>query len=437
MGKKDEILETVEREGVKFIEMQFMDILGRMKSVSIPAKQLEKAIDDGVLFDGSSIAGYATIDESDMRAYPDLNAFYILPWCEKKTKTAGLICNIHDSAGKRFEGDPRYVLERAINDAEKMGFRSNTGPEFEFFLFRLNERGEITATPDDYGGYFDLTGEDRAEQVRKESALVLDDMGFNVEATHHEVAPGQHEIDLRYSDPLTSADRVMILEFAIKTVAMKHHLFASFMPKPISGVNGNGMHVHQSLEDLGGRNVFYDENSSDGLSQTARYYIGGLLEHARENCAILASWVNSYKRLVPGYEAPVYISWAHLNRSALIRVPAGRGKSTRVEIRNPDPAGNPYLQFAVLLASGIDGIKRKIEPPAPVEGNIFKRRKNGIENLPENLGHALSYLERSEFMRSVLGDHIIDHFLHVKQKEWNEYRAQVTDWEVKNFLSIL
>ncbi len=437
MTEKDDILEEVEREGIKFIEMQFMDILGRVKSVSIPAKQLEKAIDDGVLFDGSSIAGYATIDESDMRAYPDLNAFHIFPWSGERTKTAGLICNIHDSTGNRFDGDPRYVLERAMKDAEKMGFRFNTGPEFEFFLFRLNEKGEITARPDDYGGYFDLTAEDRAEQVRKESALILDGMGFNVETTHHEVAPGQHEIDLRYADAMTSADRVMILEFAIKTVAMKHRLFASFMPKPIYGVNGNGMHVHQSLEDFNGRNAFYDENALGGLSQTARYYIGGLLEHAQENCAILASWVNSYKRLIPGYEAPVYISWAHLNRSALIRVPAGRGQSTRLEVRNPDPAGNPYLQFAVLLASGLDGIKREIEPPASVEGNIFKRKDNGIETLPGNLGHALSYLEKSEFMRNVLGDHITDHFLHVKHKEWNEYRAQVTDWEVKTFLSIL
>ena len=437
MRGKDEVLEAVEREGVKFIEMQFMDILGRVKSVSIPTKQLEKAIDDGVLFDGSSIAGYATIDESDMRVYPDLNAFYIFPWSGERTKTAGLICNIHDSSGRRFEGDPRYVLERAMKEAEGMGFRFNTGPEFEFFLFRLNDKGEITVRPDDYGGYFDLTAEDRAEQVRKESALILDDMGFNVETTHHEVAPGQHEIDLRYADAMTSADRVMILEFAIKTVAMKHRLFASFMPKPIYDVNGNGMHVHQSLEDFGGRNAFYDENEPDGLSQIAKYYIGGLLDHAQENCAILASWVNSYKRLIPGYEAPVYISWAHLNRSALIRVPAGRGQSTRLEVRNPDPAGNPYLQFAVLLASGLDGIKREIGPPAPVEGNIFKRKDNGIETLPGNLGHALSYLEKSEFMRNVLGDHITDHFLHVKRKEWNEYRAQVTDWEVKTFLSIL
>ncbi len=262
-------------------------------------------------------------------------------------------------------------------------------------------------------------------------------MGFNVETTHHEVAPGQHEIDLRYADAMTSADRVMILEFAIKTVAMKHRLFASFMPKPIYGVNGNGMHVHQSLERMDGLNAFYDESAPDGISQIARYYIGGLLEHAQENCAILASWVNSYKRLIPGYEAPVYISWAHLNRSALIRVPAGRGQSTRLEVRNPDPAGNPYLQFAVLLAAGLDGIKREIEPPAPVEGNIFKKKDNGIETLPGNLGHALSYLEKSDFMREVLGDHITDHFLHVKKREWDEYRAQVTDWEVKTFLSIL
>ena len=439
---KDEILKIVEKKEIKFVQMQFMDILGIVKSVSLPVSQLEHAIDEGVLFDGSSILGYATIDESDMRAHPVLDTFQILPWSDSHLKTARMICNIYDSSGKRFAGDPRYVLERAIEKARKMGYVFNTGPEFEFFLFKFDENGNPTNIPTDSGRYFDLMPMDQSEKVRKELAIMLDSLGFDVEATHHEVAPGQHEIDLRYTDALTSADRILTLKHAVKNVAKMHGLHATFMPKPIYGENGNGMHIHMSLFTLDGENAFYDPNGDKELSDVARYFVGGVLHYAKETCAVLNSWVNSYKRLVPGYEAPVYISWAFRNRSALIRIPAGREKRTRAEVRNPDPAGNPYLQFAVLLHAGLKGIEDEIEPPKPVEKDLYHldqktREKMGIESLPESLGHALNIMEESEFMKEALGNHVFEHFLHIKRKEWAEYRAQVTEWELKNMLGVL
>lgn len=439
---KSEIIEIVEKEGVKFVQMQFMDILGIVKSVSLPVSQLEHAMDEGVLFDGSSILGYATIDESDMRAHPDVNTFQILPWSDGNLKTARMICDIYDSNGKRFPGDPRYVLQRALEKARKMGYLMNTGPEFEFFLFKTDEEGNPRNMPMDSGGYFDMLPMDKSERVRKEVALMLDNLGFGVEATHHEVAPGQHEIDLRYTDALSSADRILTLKHAVKNVAKMHGLHASFMPKPVYGENGNGMHIHQSLFTLDGKNAFYDPDDEKGLSDIARYYIGGLLRYAKENCAVLASWVNSYKRLVPGYEAPVYISWAFHNRSALIRIPAGRERRTRAEVRNPDPAGNPYLQFAVLLYAGLKGIEEEIEPPKPVEKDLFHmdkktREKTGIESLPESLGHALQVMENSDYMKEALGNHIFEHFLHIKKKEWEEYRSQVTPWELEKLLGVL
>ncbi|MGM0509530.1 MAG: glutamine synthetase family protein [Thermoplasmatota archaeon] len=436
--QKEEVLSIVAEENVKFVEMQFMDILGGVKSVSIPAHHLERAIDDGVLFDGSSIVGYATIEESDLRAYPDLDTFLIFPWIDEDIKTGRLICDIYYSNGERFEGDPRYILQRQLDKAEDMGYEFNVGPEYEFFLFKLDEEGKPTVTPDDEGGYFDLMPLDRADRVRKECNIYFEDMGFEVEASHHEVASGQHEIDLRYGPAQKIADQIMTLKHGIKTVAKLNDLHATFMPKPITGVNGTGMHVHQSLID-GEKNYFYDENDPDGLSDGARYYLGGLLKYAGEMCAVLDSWVNSYKRLIPGYEAPVYISWAHLNRSVLARVPSGRGKATRIEIRNPDPAGNPYLQFAVLLGAGLRGIENEITPPKEVEEDIFelseKERKDmGIGTLPANLGHAISKMEESEFVKDILGEHTFHHFLHKKRDEWNEYRQQVTDWEIEKYL---
>ncbi len=436
---KKKILETVKRENVKFVEMQFMDIFGGVKTVSIPASHLERAIDEGVLFDGSSIVGYATVEESDLRAHPDLNTFLIFPWTDDKIKTGRLICDIYESDGKRYNGDPRYILERWMNKAEDMGYTYNIGPEFEFFLFKLDENGIPTVIPDDSGGYFDLMPLDRAEKVRKECNLYFEDMGFKVETSHHEVASGQHEIDLRYCDAMTMADQILTLKHCIKTVAMLNGLHATFMPKPIAGVNGTGMHVHQSLFGHDGNNRFYDEDNDEGISDMMRYYLGGLMNYAGDMCGVLASTVNSYKRLIPGYEAPVYISWSHLNRSVLARIPDGRGKGTRIEIRNPDPAGNPYLQFAVLLGAGLKGIENNIEPPEQTTCDLFsltreERTKLGVNSLPANLGHALSVMEDSSFMKEILGEHTFKHYLHKKRDEWNEYRQQVTDWEIRKYL---
>ncbi|MFW5906963.1 MAG: type I glutamate--ammonia ligase [Candidatus Natronoplasma sp.] len=438
---KDELLQEVDEKDVKFVEMQFMDILGGVKSVSIPASHLERSIDNGVLFDGSSIMGYATIEESDLRAHPDLDTFLIFPWIEDDIKTGRLICDIYTSEGERFEGDPRYILQRQMKKAEEMGYEFNVGPEYEFFLFKTDENGDPMTVPDDEGGYFDLMPLDRADKVRKEANLYFKEMGFEVEASHHEGAAGQHEIDLRFNDALTIADQIMTLKHAIKTVAKLNGLHATFMPKPIAEVNGTGMHIHQSLlgED---KNHFYDPEAPDGLSETLLYYLGGLMKYAKEMCAVQNSWVNSYKRLIPGYEAPVYISWAHLNRSVLARIPAGRKRGTRIEIRNPDPAGNPYLQFASLLAAGLKGIEEKLDPTDPVEEDIFsmskeERKEKGIEPLPTNLGHALSLMEESDFMKEVLGEHTFQHFLHNKKEEWREYRKQVTKWEIERYLSKL
>ncbi|MFP4170294.1 MAG: type I glutamate--ammonia ligase [Methanomassiliicoccales archaeon] len=440
---KEKVLKEVADKEVKFIEMQFSDILGTVKSVSIPSEKLDKAIDEGVFIDGSSILGYVTIEESDMRATPILDSFQIYPWtADTKMKTARLMCKIYDHQGNRFKGDPRLVLEKVMEKAKKKGLEFNVGPEFEFFLFKTDERGNPLAKPADAGGYFDLIPLDKGEMVRKDIMLEFDKMEFDVEAAHHEVAPGQHEVDLRYKDALTMADRMVTLKFGIKTIALKHGLYATFMPKPLYGVNGSGMHVHQSLCYQDGTNAFDDPEGEFGLSDEAFKYIGGLLHHAKEVNAVINAYVNSYKRLVPGFEAPCYISWANMNRSALIRVPAGRGGRTRVELRNPDPAGNPYLQFAVMLAAGLDGLENDIYPPAPVERDIYKmdreeRKRMGIDSLPENLGEALNRMCDSELVMDTLGEHIFRHYLHIKEMEWDEYRTQVSDWEIDTFLPIL
>jgi len=440
--KKKAILKVVEDGQIKFVALQFTDILGITKSVTIPSSMLEKALDDDVLFDGSSIVGYATIEESDLRAVPDLDTFRVLPWTPQDVKTAGMVCDIFEAGGKRFTGDPRYVLQRALERAKDMGFVYNTGPEFEFFLLRFDEDNKPTTVPSDSARYFDLLPLDKGDIVRKKTTLHVDSMGFEAETTHHEVAPGQHEIDLRYSDALTSADRIVFLKNAIRTVALAHSLHATFMPKPIYGVNGNGMHTHQSLMTPEGKNIFYDPEGEGELSKECLWFIGGVLKYARDTCAILASWINSYKRLVPGYEAPVHISWANRNRSALIRVPAGRDVSTRIEVRNPDPAGNPYLQFSAMLSAGMEGINKKIEPPEPIETDIYKlsatnRKKLGIGSLPENLAEALDELEKSDLMKEILGAHVWTHFLYIKGAEWDEYRIQVTDWEIEKYLTML
>ncbi|NPA75692.1 MAG: glutamine synthetase [Euryarchaeota archaeon] len=434
-----EVIERIKKEDVRYVHLQFMDILGQVKSVMIPASMLEKALSEGIVFDGSSIVGYATIDESDMRAIPDPRTLEIIP---DDTHSATIICDVYTSDGKRFPGDPRYVLQKILKEAESMGFGFYTGPEFEFFLLKMKD-GKPLLEPNDHAGYFDYGPIDQGERVRSEIIGILEGMGYNPEAAHHEVSPGQHEIDLRYDYALKIADRILTLKATIKSVSLRHGLYATFMPKPFYGINGTGMHVHQSLLSVDGEeNKFYDPDERWELSELALHYIAGLLTHAEEMTAVLNSWVNSYKRLVPGYEAPVYISWANRNRSALIRVPAGRGMKTRMELRNPDPAGNPYLQFAVMLAAGLDGIKKKLEPPEPVEQNIFamseeERAKTGIKSLPESLGEALHHFSRSELMREVLGEHLFSHFLYVKRKEWEEYRAQVTRWELERLLPIL
>ena len=440
MASKSEIMQLVKKERIKFVQMQFMDILGTVKNVTIPITKLEKALDEGVFFDGSSVLGYATIEESDMRLKPDPNTFVMLPWLQDNMKTARIVCDVYDHEDNRFDGDPRAALQRLMERVRKKGWMFSTAPEYEFFLFMPDERGDPTTKPSDYGGYFDLM-RDRGDNVRKEIVTYLNAMGFDVEASHHEVAPGQHEIDLAYADAIASADRVAMTKYVTKTIASKHGLYATFMPKPIFGVNGSGMHVNQSLM-VQSKSVFYDPKGAYKLSKFAFHFIGGMLKYARETCAILASSVNSYKRLVPGYEAPVYISWANRNRSAFIRVPAGRGARTRIELRNPDPAGNPYLQFAVMLAAGLKGIEDKIEPPEPVEKDIFhmsaeEREALGIGMLPENLGEALRCMRGSKLVREALGDHLFNHFLYIKGQEWNDYRAQVSDWEIKTLLPAL
>ena len=438
---KNDVLGIAKKNNIIFVRLQFVDILGAPKNIVIPAKRLEEALDEGIPFDASSIAGYATIEESDKIAKPDLSSFVILPESIEQRKTAKLNCDIYEPNGKRFTGDTKYILEKVVKKAKDMGYIYNTGPECEFFLFK-KDGGNSTLTPNDYAGYFDLSHRDLAEGVRADISLALESLGIDTYTSHHEVASGQQEINFRYDDAITTADRVITLKYVTKVIGTKHELHASFMPKPLYGVAGSGMHTHQSLFTANGKNAFYDPKDKNQLSKTAYYFIGGLLKHVKELCVILNPTVNSFKRLVPGYEAPTYISWANRNRSALIRIPSKRGKSTRCEIRNPDLSGNPYLQFAVMLAAGLDGIKNKLEPPEPVEKNIYslserERENYGIEHLPESLGHALSLMSESELVRETLGDHVYNNFLHVKHKEWDEYRTQVTKWEVERYLPIL
>jgi len=411
------------------------------KNIVIPPDRLGEALDKGIPFDGSSIAGYATIEESDKIAKPDSKSFVIIPQEIEKRKTAKLNCDIYEPNGRRFLGDTKYVLERVVNKAKKLGYVYNTGPECEFFLFK-KDGDDSTLTPNDAAGYFDLSHRDLAEGVRADMSLALEALGVKTYTSHHEVSDGQHEINFRYADALTTADRVITLKYVTKVIARKHELYASFMPKPIFGLNGSGMHTHLSLFTDSGKNVFHDPKEKDQLSKLARYFIAGLLKYVKEITAILNPTVNSYKRLVPGYEAPTYISWANRNRSALIRIPTGRGNSTRCELRSPDLSGNPYLQFAVMLAAGIKGIEEGLMPAEAVEKNIYalsdkEKEKCGIHHLPESLGHALSLMEESKLLKETLGEHVFENFLHVKKTEWNKYRTQVTPWEIDRYLQIL
>ena len=437
---KARILERAEREKVKFMRLQFTDILGVIKNVEVPDRQFEEALDGRIMFDGSSIEGFVRIEESDMYLKPDLATSQVFPWTYGgPERVARVICDIANPDGSPFEGCPRSLLKRVIALAASGGFTMKAGPEAEFFLFQRRSSGEPTTETHDSGGYFDLTPVDLGEDVRREIILVLEQMGFHVEAAHHEVAPGQHEIDFRYDDALITADNVSTFRFVVKNVANRHSLHATFMPKPVFGINGSGMHTHQSLFAKG-KNLFYDEQSEFQLSRTCLQYIAGLLRHAKGFCAITNPLVNSYKRLVPGYEAPTAIAWSERNRSPLVRVPASRGANTRIELRMPDPSCNPYLALAVMLRAGLDGIERELDPGPPVFKNIYKmshreRRHLRIDELPGNLSEALDELEKSDLMRETLGDHIFDHFLAAKRAEWDGYIRHVSAWEVERYLN--
>lgn len=430
---REEVLKFIERNSVRFVRLQFTDINGTMKNVEIPSDEVETLLETGIMFDGSSIQGFARIHESDMYLRGDLRTIAMLPWTFDGHRSARIICDVFEDPVTPFDGDPRRRLKLIQEKARAMGFIPFAGPEVEFFILPRRDGKPVFEFLDD-GSYFDLLPVDIAEHIRTEVSVYLEEMGLDVETTHHEVAPSQHEVDFRYAEPVISADNVQTVKLVIKTLAIRNNLYATFMPKPFFGVNGSGMHVHMSLFTLDGRNAFYDPDAPDGISQTMKYFIGGLLTHAREITAITNPTVNSYKRLVPGYEAPVNIAWSKGNRTALIRVPKGRGRATRIEYRAPDPSCNPYLALAVMFAAGLSGIENKIEPPPPVEENIYKmtdseKHMRGISKLPGNLKEALVEAERSQLVRQVLGEHVFEKFLTLKEREWWEYSTHITEWE--------
>ncbi|MFH1224255.1 MAG: type I glutamate--ammonia ligase [Candidatus Diapherotrites archaeon] len=433
-------IEKAKNGGVKFVQLQFTDLFGAIKEVTIPARHLQESIEKGTWFDGSSIEGFARICESDMYLKPDESTYAVMPFAGPNGKTARLICDVYSPNGKPFPCDPRNILKNTLAKAREMGFTYNTGPELEFFLFR-RENGIPTGVMHDSAGYFDLSTLDLASGIRREIAVALEAFGIDVEMAHHEVAEGQHEIGFRYADALTTADRALTLKFVVKSIANSHGLHASFMPKPVFGINGSGMHVHQSLFAGGGTNAFYSADSKYKLSETALSFIAGQLKHAREFSAVTAPTVNSYKRLVPGYEAPVYICWGQVNRSALIRVPScpkGREQSVRAELRCPDPSCNPYLAFAAMLAAGLDGIEKCLAPPGPVEEDVYgfsseKLESSGIATLPGSLNDAVREFGKSGLMREVFGESAFSKYVRAKEAEWGEYRIHVTDWEKEKY----
>lgn len=442
MGKysKEDILKMADDQDVRFIRLQFTDMLGIIKNVEIPVDQLGKALENEMMFDGSSIEGFVRIEESDMRLYPDLDSWVIFPWTPEKGKVARLICDVYNPDGTPFEGDPRGILKRVLHEMNDLGFSSfNIGPEPEFFLFKMDENGEPSLELNDKGGYFDLAPTDLGENCRRDIVLELEDMGFEIEASHHEVAPGQHEIDFKYADAITTCDNIQTFKLVVRTIARKHGLHATFMPKPLFGVNGSGMHSNMSLFK-GKENAFYDEKSELGLSETAMQFLAGIIKHAENFTAVTNPLVNSYKRLVPGYEAPSYIAWSLRNRSPLIRIPASRGLSTRIEVRSVDPSANPYLAMAVLLASGLDGVKNKLTPPKPVDRNIYvmddeELEKEGIRQLPATLKEALLNLKNDHVLLEALGSHAADHFIEAKEIEWDMFRTQVHPWEREQYMA--
>ncbi|GAW91479.1 type I glutamate--ammonia ligase [Calderihabitans maritimus] len=436
---KEDVLRIAKEKDVRFVRLQFTDIFGVLKNVAITVEQLEKALDGELMFDGSSIEGFVRIEESDMYLKPDPNTFVTFPWRPQEGSVARLICDVYTPDGEPFEGCPRCTLKRVLQEASELGYTVNVGPEAEFFLFLVDENGKPTTITHDKASYFDLTPVDLGENARRDMVIALQDMGFEVEASHHEVGPGQHEIDFKYDDALATADKIVTFKFVVRTIAQRHGLHATFMPKPLYGIAGSGMHTHLSLF-ANGTNVFYDPNSKYQLSETAMYFIGGLLKHARGYTAITNPTVNSYKRLVSGFEAPVYIAWSEKNRSPLVRIPARRGTGTRVEVRNPDPSCNPYLALAVLIKAGLDGVKNRIVPPPPIDKNIYaltpeERKEMQIASLPVDLNEALEELSRNPVIRAALGDHIYNRFTEAKRIEWDNYRMQVHQWELDQYLT--
>ncbi len=436
---KEDIMRLADEEDVEFIRLQFTDIFGNLKNVAVTASQLEKALNNECMFDGYAIEGFARIEESDMYLYPDYSTLEVFPWRPQQGKVARLICDVHRPDGGPFEGDPRYILKRAIKEAADLGYTFKVGAECEFFLFHLDDNGMPTTITHEQAGYFDVGPVDFGENARRDMVLTLEDMGFVVEASHHDVAPAQHEINFCYDEALATADNIMTFKLAVKTIARRHGLHATFMPKPRYGMNGSGMHINMSLSK-DGRNIFTDEKDKLGLSLEAYYFIGGIMKHMKAMTAITNPLVNSYKRLVPGYEAPAYISWSATNRSPLIRIPAARGTGTRMELRCPDPSANPYLALAVCLRAGLDGIKNRILPPASVDRDIYgmsaqERRERGIEEIPGTLMEAIRYMEVDDFVKETLGEHVFKKYIAAKKEEWNRYLCQVTDWEINEYLN--
>lgn len=436
---KQDIMDLVQDEDVEFIRLQFTDIFGSLKNMAITASQLEKALDNKCMFDGSSIEGFVRIEESDMYLHPDPDTLAIFPWRPQQGKVARLICDVYRPGGEPFEGDPRYILKRAIREAEKLGYTFEVGPECEFFLFHTDENGLPTTISHEQAGYFDLGPLDLGENARRDMVLTLEEMGFVIESSHHEAAPAQHEIDFKYDEALATADNIMTFKLAVKTIAKRHGLHATFMPKPKFGVNGSGMHINMSLT-RDGKNIFADPSDKQGLSKEAYYFIGGIMKHMKAMTAITNPLVNSYKRLVPGYEAPVYIAWSSASRSPLIRIPSNKGERTRIELRCPDSSANPYLALAVCLRAGLDGIANRILPPESVDCNISamsgeEKKERGIEAIPGTLQEAVSELEKDEFIKEVLGKHVSEKYIEAKKEEWARYRSQVTEWEINQYLN--
>jgi len=434
-----DVLKMVEENDVKFIRLQFTDVFGVLKNVAVTSRQLPGILENGAMFDGSSIDGFARIEESDMILMPDTDTFEIFPWRPQQGKVARLICDVLTTDGTPYVGCLRGVLKKVLAEAASMGYTMNVGPECEFFLFQQDEEGAPTLETHDQGGYFDMAPVDKGEDARREICLTLEDMGFEIEASHHEVAEGQHEIDFKYAEALKVADAIMTFKMVVKTIAQRHGLYATFMPKPIFGINGSGMHSNQSLCTKDG-NAFYDEKGELGLSETAYSYIAGLLKHVQSIAAVTNPTINSYKRLVPGYEAPSYLAWSAKNRSAIIRIPAARGAGTRVELRCPDPTANPYLAIALMLAAGLDGVKNGLKAPKPVNQNIFKMSEAemtdiGVESLPSNLYDALETFKASSLVKDVLGDHIYEAYYNYKMAEWDDFRTAVHPWELDKYLT--